>query len=186
MSSPQGYAAQTRTVAVATSRKSLTAWRHSDGVQAIFWAGPAFLYLAFFIAYPFIMSLYLSVSSARVGSPEWHFVGLLNFQRIFADPVFWQTVRNSFVFTFASELIRLVIGLPHWASFVQAWALDRLPGRLMTLDNVRSMQVPNVCSDPAAVPAGLVPQALEAVAPAYLAPLGSRARYPQLRWRARR
>ncbi len=77
------------------------------------------LYLAFFIAYPFVMSLYLSVSSARVGSPEWHYVGLLNFQRIFADPVFWQTVRNSFVFTFASELIRLVIGLP------LAFALNR-------------------------------------------------------------
>jgi len=119
MSSPQGYAAPTRTVAVASSRKSLAAWRHSDGVQAIFWAGPAFLYLAFFIAYPFVMSLYLSVSSARVGSPEWHFVGLTNFQRIFADPVFWQTVRNSFVFTFASELIRLVIGLP------LAFALNR-------------------------------------------------------------
>jgi multiple sugar transport system permease protein len=119
MSLPQGYAAQTRTVAVATSRKSLAAWRHSDSVQVIFWAGPAFLYLAFFIAYPFAMSLYLSVSSARVGSPEWHYVGLLNFQRIFADPVFWQTVRNSFVFTFASELIRLVIGLP------LAFALNR-------------------------------------------------------------
>jgi multiple sugar transport system permease protein len=65
------------------------------------------------------MSLYLSVSNARVGSPEWHFVGLLNFQRIFADPVFWQTVRNSFVFTFASEAIRLIIGLP------LAFALNR-------------------------------------------------------------
>jgi NADH dehydrogenase len=69
---------------------------------------------------------------------------------------------------------------------MQAWSLEHLPGRLMTRDNVRAMQVPNVCSDPSAVPAGLVPQALEAVAPSWLAPLGSRARYPQLRWRARR
>ena len=119
MSSPEGYVAQTRTVAVAASRKSVALWRHSEAVQAVFWVGPAFLYLAFFIAYPFVMSLYLSVSNARVGSPEWHYVGLLNFQRIFADPVFWQTVRNSFVFTFASEAIRLVIGLP------LAFALNR-------------------------------------------------------------
>ena len=81
---------------------------------------------------------------------------------------------------------RLVIGLPHWASLAQAWMLEHLPGKLMTRDNVRSMQVPNICADPSLVPAGLVPQALEAIAPTYLAPLGSRARYPHFRWRARR
>ena len=118
MSSPEGYAAQTRAVAVAAA-PSRVAWHHREAVQAMLWVGPAVLYLLFFIAYPFVMSLYLSVSNARVGSPEWHFVGLLNFQRIFADPVFWQTVRNSFVFTFASEAIRLIIGLP------LAFALNR-------------------------------------------------------------
>ena len=81
---------------------------------------------------------------------------------------------------------RLVIGLPHWASMLQALMLEHLPGRLMTRDNVRSMQVPNVCSDPSLVPPGLVPQPLEAVAASYLAPSGPRERYPQLRWRARR
>ena len=81
---------------------------------------------------------------------------------------------------------RLVIGLPHWASMAQAWTLEHLPGRLMTRDNVRSMQVPNICVDPSLVPPGLVPQSLEAIAPAYLAPSGARERYPQLRWRARR
>jgi len=81
---------------------------------------------------------------------------------------------------------RLVIGLPHWASMMQAWMLEHLPGKLMTRDSVRSMQVPNVCTDPSAVVPGLAPQALEAVAPSYLAPSGPRERYPQLRWRARR
>jgi uncharacterized protein YbjT (DUF2867 family) len=81
---------------------------------------------------------------------------------------------------------RLVIGLPQRASLAQAWMLERLPGTLMTRDNVRSMQVPNICSDPSLVPPGLVPQALEAIAPSYLAPSGPRERYPQLRWRARR
>ncbi len=81
---------------------------------------------------------------------------------------------------------RIVVGLPHWASMAQAWTLEHLPGQLMTRDNVRSMQVANVCTDPNAVPAGLVPQALEAIAPSYLAPSGPRERYPQLRWRARR
>jgi len=58
----------------------------------------------------------------------------------------------------------------------------------MTRDNYRSMQVPNTCDKP--FPFQLQPQALEAVAPAYLTPgataMRPRERYPQLRWRARR
>jgi NADH dehydrogenase len=54
----------------------------------------------------------------------------------------------------------------------------------MSRDNYLSMQVPNVGSGP--FPFGIQPQALEAVAPGYLAPLSPRERYPQLRWRARR
>jgi multiple sugar transport system permease protein len=107
-------------VPVARSQSAArSSWRRSEALEAVFWVGPTFLYLAFFIAYPFLMSIYLSVSSARVSSPDFHFVGFLNYSRLFDDPVFWQTVRNSFVFTFASEAIRLVIGLP------LAFALNR-------------------------------------------------------------
>ncbi len=94
-------------------------WHQREAFEGFLWIAPAFLYLAFFIAYPFFMAIYLSLSDARVGSPVYHFAGLQNYQRLFADPVFWQTVRNSFVFTFGSEAIRLVIGLP------LAFALNR-------------------------------------------------------------
>ena len=79
---------------------------------------------------------------------------------------------------------RLVIGLSPTLSYVQAWFLEKAPGQLMSVDNVRSMQVPNVSQ--ARFPFGIQPQALEAIAPSYLAPSGPRERYPQLRWRARR
>jgi NADH dehydrogenase len=79
---------------------------------------------------------------------------------------------------------RLVIGLPDWLSHLQAWMLEHLPGKLMTRDNYRSMQVPNTTQAP--FPLRLQPQSMEVVAPAYLAPSGPRERYPQLRWRARR
>ena len=79
---------------------------------------------------------------------------------------------------------RLVLGLPDRLSYLQAWMLEHLPGKLMTRDNYRSMQVPNTSDAP--FPFRLQPQSLEAVAPAYLAPSGPRERYPQLRWRARR
>jgi NADH dehydrogenase len=80
---------------------------------------------------------------------------------------------------------RVIIGLPDRLSYLQARLLEWSPGPLMTRDNYLSMQVPNVCGD-SCLPFGLVPQALEALAPAYLAPSGPRERYPQLRWRARR
>jgi NADH dehydrogenase len=79
---------------------------------------------------------------------------------------------------------RLVVGLPDRLSYFQAWMLEHLPGKLMTRDNYRSMQVPNTCDAP--FPFNLQAQALEALAPSYLAPSGPRERYPQLRWRARR
>jgi uncharacterized protein YbjT (DUF2867 family) len=79
---------------------------------------------------------------------------------------------------------RLVFGLSERLSYLQAWVLEHLPGKLMTRDNYRSMQLPNTCE--AAFPFRLQPQALEAVAPAYLMPSRPRERYPQLRWRARR
>jgi len=79
---------------------------------------------------------------------------------------------------------RIVIGLPDRLSYLQAFVMEKLPGKLLTRDNYLSMQVPSLCSG--AFPFGLQPQALEAAAPLYLAHTAPRERYPQLRWRARR
>jgi NADH dehydrogenase len=67
---------------------------------------------------------------------------------------------------------------------LQARCLEMLPVKLMTRDNIRSMQVPSVCAAP--FPFGIEPAALEALAPAWLAPAGPRERYPDLRSHARR
>jgi uncharacterized protein YbjT (DUF2867 family) len=79
---------------------------------------------------------------------------------------------------------RLVVGLSDRLSYLQARLMEWTPGPLMTRDNYRSMQVPSVCGG--VFPFGIQPQALDAVAPGYLAPNTPRERYPQLRWRARR
>lgn len=68
----------------------------------------------------------------------------------------------------ASGRRRLVVGLPAGLSYLQAWFLEHAPGRLMTRDNLRSMQVANVCREGCTLPFGLRPRSLEAVAPAYL------------------
>jgi uncharacterized protein YbjT (DUF2867 family) len=79
---------------------------------------------------------------------------------------------------------RIIVGLSDRLSYWQARLMEWTPGPLMSRDNYYSMQVPNVCSGE--FPFGIQPRALEAMAPAYLAPNQPRDRYPELRWRARR
>jgi NADH dehydrogenase len=79
---------------------------------------------------------------------------------------------------------RLIIGLPDGLSYLQAWAMEMLPGPLLTRDNYRSMQVPSVCD--CGFPFGIQPAALQDAALTWLAPSGPREHYPQLRWKAKR
>ena len=79
---------------------------------------------------------------------------------------------------------RPIVGLGDTFSYLQAFALELLPGRLMTRDNYHSMKVDNVCGQP--FPFGIEPASLEAVAPSYLGTDSPRARYRLYRDRARR
>ena len=80
---------------------------------------------------------------------------------------------------------RVLLGLPGALSYLQAWLMEWAPGAtLMSRDNLRSMRVPSVCD--CAAPFGIAPQALEALAPAWLTPAAPRQRYSTLRWKARR
>ncbi len=82
---------------------------------------------------------------------------------------------------------RKLIALPDSMGELQAWAMEMLPGvPLMSRDNVRSMQVPNVATRqlPDLKALDIRPSALESIAPQYLAPDASIARLN--RWRALR
>ncbi|MHB1428023.1 MAG: complex I NDUFA9 subunit family protein [Rhodocyclaceae bacterium] len=63
---------------------------------------------------------------------------------------------------------RPIIGLPLALSYLQALMMEFVPGGPMTRDNLRSMQVPNVCPAGCTLPFGLAATPLEAVAPGYL------------------
>ncbi len=64
---------------------------------------------------------------------------------------------------------RPIVGLPLPLAYLQAWLMEWVPNGPMTRDNVRSMQVPNVCPAGCTLPFGLAATRLEAVAPTYLA-----------------
>lgn len=79
---------------------------------------------------------------------------------------------------------RPIIGLNNALSYLQAFSLELLPGKLMTRDNLASMQVDNVGSQP--FPFGIVPAAIEATAPAWLGAASPRGRYRAYRGHAGR
>ncbi len=81
---------------------------------------------------------------------------------------------------------RPIIQLNESLSLLQAAVLERLPGQLMTRDNVHSMQVDNVCSSVFPELFGFSPTPIEAVVPEYLAGVTPRTRYRWFRDRARR
>lgn len=69
---------------------------------------PAILYIILLVGFPFLLSLYYSVSSATVASREVHFVGLENFRRIVESGTFWLSLRNTVVITIASQFFVMV------------------------------------------------------------------------------
>lgn len=63
---------------------------------------------------------------------------------------------------------RLIIPLPNWASKLQGWVCDFVPGKPFSTDNYRSLQTDNVCSRNGLKALGIQASSLEAVVPGYL------------------
>jgi NADH dehydrogenase len=80
-----------------------------------------------------------------------------------------------------SGAVRPIFELGPALSKLQATVLEHLPGKLMSRDNLLSMQRDNVCGAPFPAVFGISPAALEAVAPQYLAPQAQRSPYDPFR-----
>ena len=71
---------------------------------------PIVLLVLALVAYPFVYAVYLSLTRKYVGVPP-VFVGLENYIRLTDDGFFRRAVVNSFIFTFASVGIKLLLGM---------------------------------------------------------------------------
>ena len=81
---------------------------------------------------------------------------------------------------------RPIIGLSDRLSYAQAFMMEWLPIKLMSRDNVKSMEVDSVSNAPFPAVFGIVPTALEAVIPEYLLNQSPRAAYDRFRSHAAR
>jgi multiple sugar transport system permease protein len=71
---------------------------------------PSVLILLLFIAYPFVLGIRMSLSQWIVGQ-EPTFIGLQNFTRNFGSTIFTRTVFNTFIYTAAATVLKLVFGM---------------------------------------------------------------------------
>jgi multiple sugar transport system permease protein len=71
---------------------------------------PTVVLLGLFIAYPFIMGVWLALSSTSVGNAG-AFVGLTNFIKAWNDSIFQTAFQNTFFYTFWATLFKLALGM---------------------------------------------------------------------------
>lgn len=71
---------------------------------------PNFLGVLAFIAFPVFFALYMSFQEWN-GATTPRFIGLQNFGDLIADPVFWQSIGNTVVYTFLTVPLGLVFSL---------------------------------------------------------------------------
>lgn len=70
---------------------------------------PAILYIVLLVGFPFLLSIFYSVSSATVASQDVHFVGLENYRRIVESGTFWLALKNTIIITAVSQFVVLVL-----------------------------------------------------------------------------
>ncbi len=81
-----------------------------EGVLGYLLMTPALLLLIIFIAYPFVLGVWYSMSDVQIFGLG-KFIGLKNYTDLLNSPVFQQTVKNSFVYTGFATVFKLGLGL---------------------------------------------------------------------------
>lgn len=71
---------------------------------------PAFVLLVLFVYLPFVNNTYLSFNRVNQFREIRAFAGLSNYSKVLTDPVFWQSVGNTFVYVLVTVPLSIIIG----------------------------------------------------------------------------
>ncbi|RMI44828.1 carbohydrate ABC transporter permease [Streptomyces triticirhizae] len=83
---------------------------------------PTVALFSVFVAYPFLRSMYLSLTRwSGFGTPD--FVGLENFDNLVSDPVFWDALTTTLVFTLACTVLQTAVPLLLAVLLNRGWRL---------------------------------------------------------------
>ena len=93
---------------------------------------PPLLFLAALVGYPFCYGILLSLQDRPVAHAG-TFVGLKNFATNLNDPIFWKVSANTFLYTAAATLLKMVGGLALALAMNQQFPLKNLVRALLLL-----------------------------------------------------
>ena len=82
----------------------------SEKLLATALLAPGLAILLIFIAYPFVMAIWYSLTSIRVGDPG-EFVGLANFSKAWSDTIFQTAFKNTVFYTFWATIFKFTLGM---------------------------------------------------------------------------
>ena len=99
-------------------------WLNNERALGYVLLVPALVLLCVFVAYPFFFGTYISLTDARIGKPG-NFVGWQNFIDLLSDPIFRQTVGNSFFYTIVTTIFKLALGMLMAVLLNQVFPLKR-------------------------------------------------------------
>lgn len=88
----------------------LARWLEREGVFSWLMVAPPIAFLVALVGYPFFYGIWISLQNRPVAQAG-TFVGLDNFVAAWHDPVFRLVVLNTFVYTIAATLLKMVGGL---------------------------------------------------------------------------
>ena len=94
----------------AVRRNWLTTLIDSEQGLGYLLVAPVVLLLAVLVAYPFFMAIGYALSDRTLADPG-VFVGLENFELLWENQIYRQTLRNTFIFTAGSVALRLILGV---------------------------------------------------------------------------
>ncbi|MBF0397537.1 MAG: sugar ABC transporter permease [Desulfobacterales bacterium] len=84
-------------------------WMDNKKLLSAIMITPAILYIILMVGLPLILAIFYSFSDATTGSSDFKFIGLQNFRDILEDPIFRKSLMNTFIFTFSSQIIVLIL-----------------------------------------------------------------------------
>ena len=92
--------------------QSLTAWLDHDSTLGPVLIAPAAILLIVLIAYPFVSSIYLSLTNRVIARPDTgQFIWFRNYAELLKDSIFIQTTVNTINYAFTAVFFKLVLGM---------------------------------------------------------------------------
>jgi multiple sugar transport system permease protein len=120
---------------------SLAGWLDREDVFSWLMMALPLLFLVALVGYPLVYGVLLSLEDRVIGKPG-QFVGLKNFITNFHDPIFWRVTVNTFVYTIAATILKMIGGLGLALAMNQTFRMKKLVRAVLLLPFI----VPTVLS----------------------------------------